>query len=338
MLCNTIRCVCGLIARFGERTETRVFRNVLNRIEVRNYSKSYWNNKGKRRGIFGRQKREQLFFGGTSRDREAANVVISKVKGINEQGLIKLIKDGKDMGVTSILDCCKRLNLDEEGLVLVSQLRKRIGDLSEEIVPVVRIVGRQQARKAYSDYLGEKVRQRLLITHPELIRKQERGKKKTRSLGGEISMENGGADFKVIRVSWKIKTNDLEGQKRHEIMGQLKKGEPVCIIFDDKGNFFRSQRFENGEDMSDAEIARRSFVSDNIKKLLDEMGASYEAEGDTTEKLIFKVSPIAKKQATKQEKKDWKLKKKQERQEKLRQRTEKKRMEEMKNIKKLEVS
>ncbi|KAF6009559.1 Protein arg5,6, mitochondrial [Brettanomyces bruxellensis] len=304
--------VCALIAKLGERAEIKTYDDGFNIFQFRSYSKSYWNHKGKKRGMFGRQRSRELFFGGTSRDREAANVVISQVKGINEQGLIKLIKDGKDMGVTSILECCKRLNLDEEGLVLVSRLRKRIGDLSEEILPVVRIVGRQQARKAYSDYLGEKVRERLLITHPELIRKQEKGKKKTKSLGGEILMENGGADFKV--------------------------GEPVCIIFDEKGNFFRSQRMDNGEEMSDAEIARRNFVSDNIKKLLEEVGATYETEGEITEKLAFKVTPVIKKQISKQEKKELKLKKKHERQEKLRQRTEKKRKEERMNLKKLQAS
>ncbi|VEU20757.1 DEKNAAC101681 [Brettanomyces naardenensis] len=281
------------------------------------------------------KKKEDLFRNGTTRDKEAAKVIITKVRGMNRQGLMKLIKDGQDKGVVSVFDCCKRLDLDKEGMVIVSRLKQQIGGQHEETVPVVRVVDQQQARKAYSDYLSEQVTKRLRISNPGLIRKQERGK----NSGEENGIAGESGDYKVVRVSWQITTNDLKGQKRHEIETQMKKGENVRIVFDDKNNFERThgRRIGNGEGLSDIETTKRDKVVKFIGELIDELGTSYEEEGSMQDKLIFKVKALQTNTVSKEERKVLKDQRKMERQERLRMNTERKRARQMEDLKILSV-
>ncbi|QPG75869.1 hypothetical protein FOA43_003255 [Brettanomyces nanus] len=299
------------------------------------YSKSLRGHKGKKRNMHGK-KREELFRNGTTRDKEAAQVIIGKARRMNGQGLVKVIKDGEDKGVVSVFECCKELDLDKEGMMIVSKLRKQLGGSQEELVPVIRIVGQQQARKAYSDYLSEQVTRRLKVSNPGLIRKQERGKNNNEENG--IAGESG--DYKVVRVSWQITSNDLQGQKRHEIESQIKKGENVRIVFDDKNNFDRThgRRRGNEEELNEMETTKRGKVVKFVEKLIEEeLETSYEEEGTVQDKLIFKVKPLQMHSLSKEEKKRMKDTKKTERQEKLRIKTERKREREMEQLKILSV-
>lgn len=301
---------------------------------MRGYAHSFRAKKGKKRGMHGK-KREPLFRTGTNRDREAANVIISKVKNMNHQGLMKLIQDGQDKGVVSIFSCCRGLNLDNEGLVIVSRLRQKIGGREEELLPVVRVVDQQQARKAYSDYLSEQVTKRLRISNPGIIKRQERGKINNDDNG--IAGEAG--DYKIVRVSWQITSNDLHGQKKHEIESPMKKGEAVRIVFDDKRNFARSRarKSQNPDDMDEVETTRREKVVNFVSQLIESMGTTLEREGTIGDKLMFKVKPLELDNNDKEEKKRQKNLKKKERQEKIRLRTERKRAKEMEEMKVMNV-
>ncbi|GME76195.1 unnamed protein product [Ambrosiozyma monospora] len=246
---------------------------------------------------------------GTMKDRLAFKEVIQEIMAINRDE-IKVIdtragRDSSKIVKTGYL--MKTIDLNENGIEMVSVANE---------VPLVKIISSEAARKNYSDFLASEVN--------NLFREGQKNKLVRDENSNE---ENGENDIKMIRVSWQITNNDLNGQKKNEIVSHYKKGETLQIVIDENDNFDRQNNphYDTTKEMSNVKKALRGKVIDNLNALLtEELGASFETSGDVNTKVIYNLKPLQKKQLSKDEKKRLKELKKLEKQEKLKQRLEKK--------------
>ncbi|KAH3668038.1 hypothetical protein OGAPHI_001792 [Ogataea philodendri] len=246
--------------------------------------------------------------GGTKRDQDTLRLVINKVREVSPQGLVKVIRDGQNLGVLRLKDAVQRVDLSQEGYLFMGTSKDEKG----ETIGILKATSQQLARKQLSDHLQQEVALEFQKKNPRMAAKQQKQESKQRE-----------PDVKFIRVSWQITLHDLNGQKRHEIETQIKKGDRVRIEIDDKDNFDKDVRTKgHASSLSDLEHTKRSKIETSIDELLQTVGATFQKEGKLYDKISYEVKPSEKKKLSQDEKKQLKQQKKLEKQEKLRLRTE----------------
>lgn len=256
---------------------------------------------------------------GTERAQDAANKVIREVFKLNSKGSIRIFDDKTHKIETSnIKYYAKGLDLDKFGVSIVD-----IETVTEDIrIPLVKIVDCKTALKKYSDDMAKDKEQELM----------EKGLLRRKAYD---SSKNEGA-LKHIKLSWKIREDDLLNQKSHEIESLLKKGNKVNIYIDDRTDTPKNwlEEFENSMTPSEEEtqkevrvpkkeLRRRNEILEQIQTLVEDLSVAPVIEGDVTSRIMIRLVP---KPATKEkvDRHNLKEERRRERQEKLEKRIQKK--------------
>lgn len=254
---------------------------------------------------------------GSDRDKEAANSVLAQVFRMNRAGNIKFINsETSKPEETNIRTFAKGINLEENGLLIANF--EEVGDFK---IPLLKVVERKVALKRFSD---EKARQK----EQELIA-MGLLKKKPMKLGDS---DKGEDSVKQIRVSWQIKEDDLNKQKSHEIISQLKKGYKVHLYIGEKGSKNLAADFDplqqsakvSLKKLSSKDLLQRQSVYDHLQKIFEEYSAQPVIEGSVETKMLVKLTPKNSTTDGKDNKQALKELRRKERQEKLMMRLEKK--------------
>ncbi|KAG7890971.1 hypothetical protein KL905_000689 [Ogataea polymorpha] len=250
--------------------------------------------------------------GGTAKDQDTLKLVFEKSREVNPKGLVKIIRKGENLGVMSLRDALAHIDLSKEGFLFMGSVRdQKFGE-----VGLLKVDSTQKARKQLTKHLQQQKTQQFQRENPRLVAKQQKQESRQKEL-----------DVKMVRVSWQITLHDLTSQKRHEVETQVKKGERVRIVIDDKDNFDADVRVAGDErSLTELEATKRAKIENFLDELLEELGVEVHKEGEIYDKVSYDVKPQERKnELSPEEKKRLKQLKKQEKQEKLRQRTEEKR-------------
>ncbi|KAG7841673.1 hypothetical protein KL942_001552 [Ogataea angusta] len=262
--------------------------------------------------------------GGTAKDQDTLKLVFEKSREVNPKGFVKLIRKGENLGVMSLRTALAQIDLSKEGFLFMGPVRdQKFGD-----VGLLKVASPQKARKQLSKHLQQQKTQHFQEENPRLIAKQQKQESRQRE-----------PDVKMVRVSWQITPHDLTSQKRHEVETQVKKGERIRIVIDDKDNFDADVRVTGDErSLTELEATKRGKIESFLDQLLEELGVEFHKEGEIYDKVSYDVKPQERKsELSPEEKKRLKQLKKQEKQEKLRQRTEEKRKKAQEELKILTV-
>ena len=256
---------------------------------------------------------------GTERAQDAANKVIREVFKLNSKGSIRIFDEKTHKIETSnIKYYAKGLDLDKFGVSIVD-----IETVTDEIrIPLIKIIDCKSALKKYSDDMAREKEQELL--EKGLLRKKV----------NDTSKNEG--TLKHIKLSWKIREDDLLNQKAHEIENLLKKGNKINIYIDDKNEISKNwlEEFESSMNPSEEEpqkevkvpkkeLRRRNEILEQIQTLVEELSVTPVIDGDTTTRIIIRLVPKPGKKE-KVDKNNLKEERRRERQEKLEKRIQKK--------------
>lgn len=256
---------------------------------------------------------------GTERAQDAANKVIREVFKLNSKGSIKIFDEKTHKLETSnIKYYAKGLDLDKLGVSIVD-----IETVTEDIrIPLIKIVDCKTALKKYSDDMAKEKEKELL--EKGLLRKKVYDTSKSEGT------------LKHIKLSWKIREDDLLNQKAHEIENLLKKGNKINIYIDDKNYTSKNwlEDFENSMNPTEEEnqkevrvpkkeLRRRNEILDRIQTLVEELSISPVIDGDITTRIVIHLVPKPGKKE-KIDKHNLKEERKRVRQEKLEKRIQKK--------------
>lgn len=253
---------------------------------------------------------------GSERAKEAANSVLRKIFEVNPKGNIRYLNDEGKVEETNIRSFAKGMNLDNQGLNIVSIIKN---EKEREPLPFVKIVDSATALRKYSDYLAEKKVDELKamgLMPKKLIAKDKNS-----------SDDN----LKHIKISWNIKEDDLAKQKAHDITTMLKKGNKVNLYLADRDDISAKNWMENFENMNsngfvkkikNNEVAMRESVIAKLKEISEEYAIEPAIEGSVLSKMVIKLTPkpsaVSKDiKALKEEKKRRRLEKMQKRLQKL---------------------
>ncbi|KAG7802791.1 hypothetical protein KL944_001683 [Ogataea haglerorum] len=262
--------------------------------------------------------------GGTAKDQDTLKLVFEKSREVNPKGLVQIIRKGENLGVMNFRTALAQIDLSKEGFLFMGSVRdQKFGD-----VGLLKVASPQKARKQLTKHLQQQKTQQLQEENPRLIAKQQKQENRQKE-----------PDVKMVRVSWQITLHDLTSQKRHEVETQVKKGERIRIVVDDKDNFDADVRVAGDEkSLTELEATKRGKIESFLDELLEELGAEFHKEGEIYDKVSYDVKAQERKnELSPEEKKRLKLLKKQEKQEKLRQRTEEKRRKAQEEIRILTV-
>ncbi|OUM55096.1 hypothetical protein BVG19_g4578 [[Candida] boidinii] len=303
------------------------FNNVMNGGNNNNHS----NNNNRKRQTY--NKKVEYFETGKKKDQDAFRVILSKVKSINPKMTCKIIKNNEDKGIFSIYEYGKNsIDFDSEGAVLVSTT---VDPITNEKLPVIRIVDQLAARQAYSDYLFEQVSSKMT----KKAGGASNSLSDTASSGtssSSLSASSTTVDLKIIKITWNISISDLENQKLNEIKNQLGKGEKVHIYIGSKESLSYSnfEKISQGDDfvprrgfqeINELEETRREKILSILDDFLKEtMKINFVKEGELSKRILYKIDIVKKQEISKDEKKRLKQLKKEERQNKLKLKSERK--------------
>ncbi|OWB57202.1 hypothetical protein B5S28_g3134 [[Candida] boidinii] len=301
------------------------------------------NNVNKKRQINNNKKLE-YFKNGKKKDHDAFKIILNKVKLINSKMNCKIIKDKEDKGFFSIYEFGKdSIDFDKEGAILVSTT---IDPITNEKLPIIRIVDQLTARQAYSDYLFEKVSSKMtkkaggasntLSDTTGSSSSSSATSAKSSTTTSTLSASSSTVDLKVIKITWNISISDLENQKLNEIKNQLNKGEKVHIYIGSKEslNYSNFEKISQGDDfiprrgfqeINELEETRREKILSIIDEFLrDTIKINFTKEGELSKRILYKIDIVKKEEISKDEKKRLKQLKKEERQNKLKLKSERK--------------
>ncbi|SMN22833.1 similar to Saccharomyces cerevisiae YJL131C AIM23 Putative protein of unknown function [Maudiozyma saulgeensis] len=258
---------------------------------------------------------------GTERAQEAANHTIKEVFKLNSKGNIRIFdKESHKIEQSNIRYYARGLDLNTLGMSIVD-----IETVDGETrIPLIKIVDSKTALKRYSDDMA-KLKENELI-EKGIIRKRFSDPSKSEDT------------LKHIKLSWKIREDDLLNQKAHEIEGLLQKGNKVNIYIDDNNNGTPKHWLDDFEKLLNPaveedsqaparipkrELKHRNEIMEQIKTLVNELSVTPVIEGDVTSKVIIRLSP---KPSTKPnvDKQELKEERRRARQEKLEKRIQKK--------------
>jgi len=225
---------------------------------------------------------------GTERAQEAANHTIKEIFKLNSKGDIRIFdNECHKIEPSNIRHYARGLDLNKFGMSIVD-----IETVDEEIrIPLVKIVDSKTALKRYSDDMAKLKKDELI--EKGIIRKKFNDPSKSEDT------------LKHIKLSWKIREDDLSNQKSHEIEGLLQKGNKVNIYIDNNNNGTPKHWLDNFEkvlnpleDTSQVpvripkkELKRRNEIMEQILTLVEELSVAPVVEGDVTSKVIIRLSP-----------------------------------------------
>ncbi|KAK6205171.1 mitochondrial translation initiation factor-domain-containing protein [Scheffersomyces amazonensis] len=248
-----------------------------------------------------RQRREMFqLTTGSEFSQSALKDLIRKVEELETKYVVNYLNpDSNQIQEKHLEEITNKLNLEEEGLLLI---------VKENDLPLVRHIKVVDMVKSYSEELAQKKQQELLESGNSAA---------LRAAHQRMKQEHKKSAEKSVTLYFSISVSDLVNQKKREMTKFIESGTKFIIYLTMKRPYFSSKKSstevdsESGsktydirnaakfrddtgevdEDLFDIELAKRQLILDNLVKVLDEFGCTYNIEGAIHNRMKIDVTP-----------------------------------------------